>query len=58
VEYINNVRVKEAQRLLRESKLKVTQIAEHVGFESIVHFGRVFKRFTSLSPMEYKKTRT
>lgn len=56
VEYVNNVRIKEAQHLLRESRLKVAQIAELTGFESIVHFGRVFRQITRLSPLEYRKS--
>jgi YesN/AraC family two-component response regulator len=55
VEYVNSVRIKEAQRLLRESKLNVTQIAEKVGYENITHFGRVFKAITGFSPLKYKK---
>jgi YesN/AraC family two-component response regulator len=56
VEYVNNVRIKEAQRLLRETRMKVAQIAELTGFESIVHFGRVFRQITRLSPLEYRKS--
>lgn len=55
IEYINSVRVKEAQRKLRETKYKVIQIAEEVGFESVAHFGRVFKQISGLAPIEYRK---
>lgn len=55
VEYLNSVRIKEAQRLLRESDFKVIRIAELVGFGSIAHFGRVFKTLTGYSPLEYRK---
>ncbi|HYH01767.1 MAG TPA: AraC family transcriptional regulator [Bacillota bacterium] len=55
VEYLNSVRVKEAQRLLRESDFKVIRIAEQVGFGSIAHFGRVFKTLTGHSPLDYRK---
>ena len=55
IEYLNSVRIKEAQRLLRESRLNVSGIAEKVGFGSIAHFGRVFKTVTGQSPLHYKK---
>jgi AraC-like DNA-binding protein len=58
VEYINQVRSKEAQRLLDESKLSVTKIAYKVGFESITHFGRVFRKVVGLSPSTYRKGNT
>jgi|DewCreStandDraft_1066081.scaffolds.fasta_scaffold00231_10 AraC-like DNA-binding protein len=55
IEYVNSVRVKEAQRRLRETKHKVIRISEEVGFESVAHFGRVFKQISGLSPMEYRR---
>lgn len=55
VEYLNNVRIREAQRLLRETKLKVIHIAEQSGFDSVAHFGRVFKQVTSQTPLECRK---
>ncbi|GAA3409193.1 AraC family transcriptional regulator [Paenibacillus hodogayensis] len=54
VEYVNHVRMKEAQRLLRETDWKVQRIAEAVGFESIAYFGRVFKEEVQLSPLQYR----
>ncbi|WP_167357154.1 helix-turn-helix transcriptional regulator [Paenibacillus pectinilyticus] len=55
VEYLNNLRIREAQRLLRETKLKVIHIAEQAGFDSVAHFGRVFKQVTSQTPLECRK---
>ncbi|HOP73454.1 MAG TPA: AraC family transcriptional regulator [Bacillota bacterium] len=55
IEYLNNVRVKEAKRLLMETSKKVVEIAEEVGFGSITHFGRVFKEITGNPPAYYRK---
>ena len=55
IEYLNNVRVKEAKRLLLESREKVVDIAEKVGFGSITNFGRVFKEVTGHPPLYYRK---
>lgn len=55
VEYVNSIRINEAQRLLRETDWKVTMIAERVGYENIGHFGRVFKEIAKTNPLEYRK---
>ena len=55
IEYLNNVRIKEAKRLLMESSKKVVEIAEEVGFGSITHFGRVFKEITGKAPVYYRR---
>ncbi|WP_245954855.1 AraC family transcriptional regulator [Paenibacillus flagellatus] len=56
VEYVNTVRVKEAQRLLKETDWRVTRIAERVGYDNIGHFGRVFKQMAKTNPLEYRKS--
>lgn len=54
-EYVNITRVKEAERLLRDTGLGITPISEQCGFESLTHFGKVFKALTGMSPREYRK---
>ncbi|PEE73423.1 hypothetical protein COM81_28730 [Priestia megaterium] len=56
VEYLNQVRINEAQKLLKTTSLSVTSIAEKVGYENPTHFGRVFKKVTGISPLKYRKT--
>ncbi|SFL07876.1 AraC family transcriptional regulator [Halanaerobium salsuginis] len=55
VEYKNNVRIKEAGKLLQQTQLSITEIASQVGYNNITHFGRIFKSYTKLSPLEYRK---
>lgn len=55
VEYLNNVRVKEAKKLLLDSGLTVNEIATATGFHSNTHFGRVFKQIAGCSPSSYNK---
>jgi YesN/AraC family two-component response regulator len=43
-EYVQVVRIREAEKLLRETKLKVQTISERVGFDHIAHFNRIFKK--------------
>jgi len=58
VEYLNSVRIKEACRLLTGSRLSVTQISQEVGYNSLTHFGRVFKSITGIPPLRYRKQNT
>jgi len=54
-EYINSIIIKESQKLLLQTKLNIIHISEKVGYDSATHFGRVFKSFTGLSPLKYRK---
>ncbi len=54
VEYLNNVRVKEAKKMLIQSPMKVSAIARKAGFGSVTHFGRVFKQVTGHNPLYYR----
>ncbi|MGO4109841.1 AraC family transcriptional regulator [Paenibacillus sp. YAF4_2] len=54
-QYINITRIKEAEHLLRETDLSITQISEQCGFENFSHFGKVFKELSGLSPRAYRK---
>lgn len=53
--YISNTRIINAQRLFMETKLNVTQVAQHTGFTNLSNFNRVFKKITGMTPSEYRK---
>ena len=50
IEYIQLLRINEAEKMLTETNLPITEIAEKVGFGSITYFGRVFKKIKNISP--------
>ena len=56
-EYLNGVRIKEAQRLLIKTDKTIYDIAEAVGYKSASHFGRSFTAITGISPSEYRRKR-
>lgn len=56
VEYIIELRMKEARRLIREGNHNMTEVSQLCGFSSIHYFSRAFKRESGLSPTEYIKT--
>jgi len=55
IEYLNKMRVKEAQKLLRAKGSTVLGISEKVGFGSVSNFGRVFKEISGVSPLNFRK---
>ena len=54
-EFIRNVRLRKACELLRQPDVDISQIAYSVGFSSQPHFSTAFKRFTGVSPTEYRQ---
>ncbi|MNN66511.1 Bifunctional transcriptional activator/DNA repair enzyme AdaA [compost metagenome] len=57
VDVIMEVRMKEVCRLLVESDLSVSDIAEVTGFTSSSYLHRMFKRNFSLTPIEFRRTK-
>ncbi|MBQ2967926.1 MAG: helix-turn-helix transcriptional regulator [Clostridia bacterium] len=54
--YINQYRSEIAASFLKESDYSITEIALLVGFTDSNYFARIFKKYTGVSPREYKKT--
>jgi AraC-like DNA-binding protein len=52
-EFIRNIRLEQAVRLLKEQKINVTQVAYSVGFSNVAHFSTVFRKQFGVSPSEY-----
>lgn len=52
-DFIRNLRLQQAARLIKEKKQNVTQIAYAVGFNSQSHFSSAFKKHFGMSPSEY-----
>lgn len=54
-EYIQAVRMREARRQLIETDEKILNISVNVGFHSIAHFNKTFKKMSNLTPMQFRK---
>lgn len=52
-EFIRNIRLEQAARLLAEQKLNVTQVAYAVGFNTQSHFSTVFRKHFGKSPRDF-----
>ena len=57
-EILAELRLEEAKKLLRSSNLKITQIAEQVGYPNLQYFTRVFTGQMNMTPAEYRKITT
>lgn len=53
--YLINIRISEAIRLLKKPELNVTDIALDTGFYSSQHFSTTFKKLTGYTPSEFRK---
>jgi AraC-like DNA-binding protein len=53
-DYVSRVRVEKAKNLLLNRNLRVSEIAYEVGFQSLTHFNRVFKKIMGQSPTNYR----
>lgn len=54
VDYVARARVKKARDLLRNTNLRIGEIAFAVGFQSLSQFNRVFKKLTRQSPTQFR----
>lgn len=52
--YVSRVRIERAKNLLLNPNLRISEIAFEVGFQSLTHFNRVFKKIIGYSPTEYR----
>lgn len=54
-EYINNVKIKYAEKLLKNSSSSIAEIATSVGYYEALAFSRFFSKKKGVSPSEYRK---
>lgn len=58
VNYINNMRIEEAQRLLRQTNMSINDIALSLGYNNKQSFNRFFKKYVSINPGEYRNIKS
>ncbi len=54
--YLDEIRVAQAIRLLEETPLKVYEISAQVGYKNVDYFHQKFKKLKNMSPAEYRKS--
>jgi two-component system response regulator YesN len=53
IDYVTELRMENAEKLLRESKMNIKEVAFATGYQDPNYFGKIFKKFTGLSPLAY-----
>jgi AraC-like DNA-binding protein len=53
--YLNQIRLAEVKRLLKESDLPISDCAYRAGYNNISHFNRVFKTEVGVSPKQFRE---
>ncbi len=56
IKYINILKIHDALELLSKNDMTVFEVAEKSGFNSVSNFCKVFKNFTGVSPLKYRKS--
>jgi len=54
-DYLARVRIEKAKTLLLDPNRRVSEVAYEVGFQSLTHFNRVFRKLAGESPTSYRK---
>jgi len=54
-DYLGRVRLEKAKNLLLNPHLRVSEIAYTVGFQSLTHFNRIFRKVTGEAPTEFRE---
>ena len=53
--YLDSIRIEHSKEILLSSKLQVYKIAEMVGYRNVDYFHIKFKKYTNMSPAEFRK---
>lgn len=56
IEKLNELRINKAKKLLTETNISISKIAEQVGFENIYYFSNIFKKYMRTSPKKFRET--
>ena len=54
--YLTRLRLEEAKRLMRDTRLSITEISERVGYASANSFTRAFKKIEHVTPTQYRES--
>lgn len=55
-EYVNVIRMRKAAEILSDGKYRVNEVCVMIGFHSIAHFSRAFKKFYNVSPKDWNNS--
>jgi len=53
-QYVNRVRIKQAQKLLLHTMQTVSEVGDSIGYNNTNYFSKMFKKLTGLTPKEFR----
>ena len=56
ISYLLNVKIERSKELLANENLKISDIAFSVGFSNQQRFNEIFKKYTKMTPLKYRKS--
>lgn len=54
-DYISEYRIEQAKILLLRKDIRISDVAEEVGFDNLSYFSTMFKKYVGVTPQEYRK---
>lgn len=54
IEFVTEAKMQKAMTMLRETPAKISEVANEVGYEDMKYFNKLFKKFTGVTPSEYR----
>ena len=55
IQFLTEQRIEQAKKSLRQNKSPITEIATNVGYYDSIYFAYVFKKYTGMTPSQYRK---
>lgn len=57
-EYVNKVKIIEAQKMIRKGNFKIYEISYQLGYDNACYFSKIFKKITGMTPTDYLQNST
>lgn len=54
IDYLTDIRIDNAKGLLRETEIKINEVAERVGYQH-TYFNRIFKKYEGITPSQFRE---
>lgn len=54
IEFVTQAKMRRAMKMLSETPAKISEVANRIGYEDIKYFNRLFKKFTGVTPSEFR----
>ena len=55
MQYIISLRISMAKGYLENSAKNISEISNEVGYDNALYFSRLFRKYTGMTPTEYRK---